>query len=460
VRQLTCAAIALSALGLVVASGAGAATSAAEGGLVVEASKALADYPEPLPEKHPPGWVAIETVSNGCGPGKADAEPGVINSVTDSSTFFDPLHPLQPRYEVNFRDACNLHDAAFSGALVWDKINGKFIDYRTWTKTEIAAKFAADMERLCEAHIPDQHARTLEICKGGLGRYLIGGAGGVFNYRTRIDLTGTWKNAANSWPLCDTGVGEWTMTQTGRTVTADWQHGTSGKFGHFEGVFITGDRLGDDRVQGTYTITFGKGGAKESGGAMGWSVVSEDKFDFNGAALPGGTILRTTQGVPARHVCRKPTPTSKTTTTSQAGSFVLTSTKVTNPNAPELTIDAAGGKAVWDHTGPYGGAGKGGEWKVTYTWQVPRTLTPGKSASVTLSLKADSVEPSQPLLVQMSARAPDFRQDLSINYPSPAQAAKTYTMPLSAGYKDFKDLVVIVSVVSAEVTYTYHRVGA
>ena len=64
---------------------------------------------------------------------------------------------------------------------------------------------------------------------------------------------------------------------------------------------------------------------------------------------------------------------------------------------------------------------------------------PGKSASVTLSLKAESVEPSQPLLVQMGARAPDFRQDLSINYPSPAQASKTYTIPLSAGYKDYKD---------------------
>ena len=133
---------------------------------------------------------------------------------------------------------------------------------------------------------------------------------------------------------------------------------------------------------------------------------------------------------------------------------------MTNPNAPELTIEAAGGKAVWDHTGAYGGAGKGGEWKITYTWQVPKTLTPGKSASVSLSLKAESVEPSQPLFVQMSARGPDFRQDLSINYPSLAQAAKTYTMPVSAGYKDFKDLVVIVSFVSAEVTYTYHRVGA
>ena len=156
-----------------------------------------------------------------------------------------------------------------------------------------------------------------------------------------------------------------------------------------------------------------------------------------------------------------PPKTTPTPSTSGAATFTLTSpVKVFNPNAPELTIDTAGGKAVWDHTGQYGGAGKGGEWKVTYTFKVPKSLTTGQSASITLSLKAESVEPSQPLSVQMSARAPDFVKALSINYPSPADASQTFTFPISAGYKDFKDMVIVISVVSAEVTYTYHRVGA
>ena len=74
--------------------------------------------------------------------------------------------------------------------------------------------------------------------------------------------------------------------------------------------------------------------------------------------------------------------------------------------------------------------------------------------------RSQSVQPVQPLLVQMGARAPDFVQALSINYPNPASASKTYTVPLAEDQKDFKDVVMIVSVVSAEITYTYHRSGA
>jgi hypothetical protein len=60
----------------------------------------------------------------------------------------------------------------------------------------------------------------------------------------------------------------------------------------------------------------------------------------------------------------------------------------------------------------------------------------------------------------MGARAPDFVQALSINFPNPASASKTYTVPLAADQKDSKEVVVIVGVVSAEITYTYRRVGA
>ena len=146
--------------------------------------------------------------------------------------------------------------------------------------------------------------------------------------------------------------------------------------------------------------------------------------------------------------------------TSQAGTFALASTKVSNPNAPELTIDAAGGTAVWDHTGVNGGAGKGGEWKVTYTLEGPADAD-RRQIELDLALAhGEQRQPVQPLLVQMGARAPDFVQALSINYPNPASASKTYTVPLAEDQKDSKEVVVIVSVVSAEITYTYHRAGA
>ena len=123
------------------------------------------------------------------------------------------------------------------------------------------------------------------------------------------------------------------------------------------------------------------------------------------------------------------------------------------------TINAAAGTALWNHTGIYGGAGKGGEWKVEYTFKVPRTLSPGKSASISLSLKASDLKPEQPLSVEMSATAPDFKRTLSINYPNPAEASKVFTFPISAGYKDFKEIEIRVGVLSAEVIYTYQRVG-
>ena len=133
---------------------------------------------------------------------------------------------------------------------------------------------------------------------------------------------------------------------------------------------------------------------------------------------------------------------------------------MTNPSAPEVTVDASGGKIIWNHTGQYGGAGKGGEWKVDCTFKVPQTITAGKSFSLTLGLAVSEVVPVQPLLMEMGARAPDFVGRVSVNYPNPTSASKTFTVPLSAGYKDFKDIAVIVGFGSAEITFTYHRAGS
>jgi hypothetical protein len=411
------------------------------------------DVDHPLPAKRPPGWIAIEAVSNGCGPGKAQAEPGAINKLTDSSTFGNG-NPFDPSFTVNFRAACLLHDAGYSGALVWDRINGKFVDFRGMTKKEVDDKFFDDMAKLCEAKIPARWETALKNCKEGIGRYLIVRAG--FGYRDRVDLTGTWLNPAPGWPVCDVGAHPWRITQTGRKVTARWRHGNGTQTGEFDGIFVTGDQAGDDRVEGTFTINDTNG--KVGGGSMTFVVKSEDGFDFNGGSVGGKMTRRSTQGVAARVLpprCRKPA----TPRPPQAGTFVLTSTKVSNPNAPELTIDAAGGKAIWDHTGQYGGAGKGGEWRVDYTFKVPKTLTAGKRFAITLGLAVSNAVPVQPLLMQIGARSPDFVDSVSVNYPNPASASKTFSVPLSAGYKAYKDIAVIVGFVSAEVTFVYHRVG-
>ncbi|MDB5059009.1 MAG: hypothetical protein JWO59_2481, partial [Chloroflexi bacterium] len=137
----------------------------------------------------------------------------------------------------------------------------------------------------------------------------------------------------------------------------------------------------------------------------------------------------------------------------QAGSFALTSTKLTNPNAPELRIYPTSGTATWDHPRD------GGKWTVEYTFKVPRTLTPGRSFEITVGIKVDNQEPNNPNSYQISARAPDFVQALTITAPATMQASKPFTVPFSASFKatSIKDVYVVIGIVSAEVTYTYHR---
>jgi hypothetical protein len=427
----------------------------------------------PLPDKRPPGWIAIEKVSDGCG------QEGSLFRAHDQTYETDKGQKVN----VDFNEACNLHDAAYSGALVWDSINGSFIDYSEprWTKAAINEKFKHDLQRLCFRAFPDaagtgaENALLTCLTSNDVRKFGTWGALSFYDIvnslfgaspRERIDLTSNWKNTAVGFPLCDiAGNDPMTIKQNGREVTAEWQNGTGSQYGHFRGTLITGGNEGEDVVVGEFTILDAQAGAKVSGGAMTFNVTSADTIDFNGTGI-GGTMVRvgrSTQGVglsTAFPRCRVPKTPVVTIPTTAPGTFVLASTKVSNPNAPELTIDAAGGTALWDHTGQYGGAGKGGEWKVMYTWKVPQTLVAGKSSSISLSLTANSVQPVQPLLVQMGARAPDFVQALSINYPNPASASKTYTVPLAADQKDSKDVVIIVSVVSAEITYTYHRSGA
>ena len=155
----------------------------------------------------------------------------------------------------------------------------------------------------------------------------------------------------------------------------------------------------------------------------------------------------------AAGVCRAPGSSTPTPPAPQAGAFALTATSVTNPNAPELTINATGGTAIWDHPRD------GGTWKVEFTFKVPRTLTPGQSFSITLGIKVDNQEPNNPNSYAIGARAPDFAQALNITAPATMQAAKTFAVPFSASYAatSIKDVSVVIGLLSAEVTYTYHR---
>jgi hypothetical protein len=446
----------------VIASGA-ATVSAAAG---TAADRPSGNGSHPLPAKRPPGWIAIEKVSDGCG------QEGSLFRAHEQTYESDDGRTIT----VDFNEACNLHDAAYSGAYVWDGINGRFVDFSApvWTKKEINEEFKKNLQRLCfrkfsgtDSHFEKALLQCLtsdDVRKGAtwgaLSFYDIVNSLFGSSPRKRIKLTGQWKNTALGWPLCDLAVGRWTITQTGREVTAKWVHGTAGEHGTFTGTFITGGNEGDDIVDGRFTITRGEGGKKVKEGDMNFKVISAAKFDFNGVGA-GGTMVqveRSSQGgllaSPPR--CKRPGSRPPAPAT-QARSFKLVPslTEVKNPNAPEVTINAAGGTAVWDHTGQFGGAGKGGEWRVDFTFKVPQTFTPGRSSSLTLGLQVSNVRPEQPILFQIGARALDFKQALDVHYPNPAGASKSFAIPVSPSSKGLKELFVIVDVVSAEVIFHY-----
>jgi hypothetical protein len=231
------------------------AAGARDGRAASRSASVAAGEPQSIPmgdRKTPPGWIAIDKVSNGCGGGPLI---GLQNWIGDTATYGN-LNPFEPKFKVNFREACNLHDAAYSGAYVWDSLRGKFKDFRDTTQAQADYDLQRDMNLLCNAQIPARWEDARRQCRDGVGHYMLVRAVGRFSYRDRYTLTGGWANTAPGWPVCDIGASLWNMSQSGRDVTATWQHGTSGGAqGSFKGVLVTGDKITDDQVIGQYTIT-------------------------------------------------------------------------------------------------------------------------------------------------------------------------------------------------------------
>ena len=120
----------------------------------------------PLPD----ALVEIAKVSNGCGGGKA-GKPGWLQTFgANTSTYLNSNIPLGKRYTVDFSDACDLHDAGYSGAKVRDKLNGGIIDYFEVSKQDVDEKFWEDQTKLCLRAIPEAAPVARDDCmhRGGV----------------------------------------------------------------------------------------------------------------------------------------------------------------------------------------------------------------------------------------------------------------------------------------------------
>ena len=199
----------------------------------------------------PSAVVSLASVSNGCGGGEA----GTAQRFGDTSTYLNSNNPLGKRYHVNFREACNLHDAGYSGAKVRDPFaGGAVVDFLGKTQEQVDEKFLRDMRSLCVAQIPAEATVALADCKasggktstGALTRYNIVRTFGHIFWRPRPSLAGVWKGG-------DPPVAV-TMEHSLRYVRATWRSGSgdSAIAAEFRGTLISRDQ--DSVVKGTVRL--------------------------------------------------------------------------------------------------------------------------------------------------------------------------------------------------------------
>jgi hypothetical protein len=214
--------------------------------------RALAQQPWPA---LPDALVPIGSVSNGCGGGEASAQGkfGDISTYRDSN-----INPTARSYAVNFREACKLHDAGYSGAKVRDALHGgAVVDFFTWTKERVDKKFLDDMILICERTIPASAVTALANCKATGGNFSAG-ARSRFNF---VDRFGSlfWKDRPNIrglWTVKgDAAAPPWAVTQKIRTVKAAWRGGAGhpNLRGEFRGTLISRDQ--DTVIRGFAQIT-------------------------------------------------------------------------------------------------------------------------------------------------------------------------------------------------------------
>jgi Prokaryotic phospholipase A2 len=91
----------------------------------------------------------------------AAAEYGTGCSFPGPNLLFDQTPPLvDPSpwaapwvFIVNFRPACDMHDAGYDGGIVFDPINGGIVDTRGMSRSTIDARFHSDLMTSCNRQI-------------------------------------------------------------------------------------------------------------------------------------------------------------------------------------------------------------------------------------------------------------------------------------------------------------------
>jgi len=129
--------------------------------------------PTPIPVSVPgtstPNPVSLESVSNGCGGGEVDNKPRFLDTVT----FESGTKGL--RFKVRFRQACNVHDAGYAGAVVRDPLhNNRILDLRNWSRLKVDSAFRANLIQLCDEQLPTSASTARKNCAAYAQAYYAG----------------------------------------------------------------------------------------------------------------------------------------------------------------------------------------------------------------------------------------------------------------------------------------------
>ncbi len=118
-----------------------------------------------LPGNTPAVPFPAVSYSNGC------SFPGP-NLLLDQQVFPDPSPWAFPwAFFVSLRPACDMHDAAYSGGIVFDPVNGGIVNTSGMSRATADSRFFADLTTLCNRQIPGYAPVARSTCYGIAGTY-------------------------------------------------------------------------------------------------------------------------------------------------------------------------------------------------------------------------------------------------------------------------------------------------
>lgn len=115
-------------------------------------------------------WIAIEVpiflVSNGCG-----GQTGYKKIDQWEKTLLDER--TLGNKTVDFRPACNAHDAGYSGFTIKNPRTGEVIDYLRYSRNMVDGEFLLDFQKICEKNFPLDGSDVIAAgsCYQWAGRY-------------------------------------------------------------------------------------------------------------------------------------------------------------------------------------------------------------------------------------------------------------------------------------------------